>query len=210
MIGSRTAATDSASGGRKPPDASNQGAYAPRSPNNETRRLSAQHPSFAPVLGWFATRGPHMNWFRLATSATLLGAVLATGCASPCGGCGGGGFRRMSLFGGRRACPCECCSSCGGGGVPIVGAGMGMDWGDGPILESPGGAPFGAMPPAAGLPPSAPLPSPGGLGAPAPFPPSLGTPFGTPTMPVDPGRLSPIPNGAQPLPAEPSSRIGRR
>jgi hypothetical protein len=168
-----------------------------------------QHPSFAPVLGWIATRGPHMNRLRLATSATLLGVVLATGCASPCGGCGGG-FRRMSLFGARRACPCECCSNCGGGGVPIVGAGMGMDWGDGPFLESPGGAPMMAMPPSAALPPSSPFPAPGGIGAPAPFPPSLGAPLGTPTMPLDPGRLSPVPNGAQPLPAEPSSRIGRR
>jgi hypothetical protein len=162
------------------------------------------HPSFAPVLGWIATRGPHMNRFRLATSATLLGVVLATGCASPCGGCGGG-FRRMSLFGARRACPCECCSNCGGG-APIVGdgMGMGMDWGEGPFLEPPGGSPFTAIPPSATLPPS------GGIGAPAPFPPSLGAPLGTPTVPLDPGRLSPVPNGAQPIPAEPSSRLGRR
>src|SRR5690348_12157153 len=33
-----------------------------------------------------AKRGWHMNRFRLATSAMLVGVVLAAGCAGPCGG----------------------------------------------------------------------------------------------------------------------------
>jgi hypothetical protein len=148
--------------------------------------------------GMIATRGPHMNRLRLAISATLLGVVLATGCASPCGGCGGGVFRRTSMFRSRRACPCpcECCSSCGGG-VPIVGAGADFgDFGDGPMLEPPG-APMSSGPP------------PLGMGGPTMLPPSLGAPLGAPTVPgVDPGRLipSPIPNAAQPMPIEGSSR----
>jgi hypothetical protein len=159
-------------------------------------RLSRQHPSFTPVLGWIATRGPHMNRFRLATSTMLVGVLLATGCASPCGGCRDGLFHRVSMFRARRACacPCECCSSCGGG-VPIVGTACSEGWGDGPILEPPG-------PPLSALPPP-----PTGAATPAPLPPSLGAPLGTP---ADPGRLNPVPNGAQPLPAEPSSRLGRR
>jgi hypothetical protein len=177
------------------------GGQCPHSPNRRTRRLSAQHPSFAPVLGWITTRGPHMNRFRLATSATLVGVMLATGCASPCGW-RDGVFHRISMFRARRACcPCECCSSCGGG-VPIAGAAEFGGSCDGPILEPPG-------PPPSDLPP--PLPP---AGTPAPFAPSLGAPLGTPTVPTEPGRLNPIPNGApngaQPLPAEPSSRFGRR
>jgi hypothetical protein len=87
--------------------------------------------------------------------------------------------------------------------------GAGAQWGDGPILEPPG-APYGG-PPMMGMAPPSMLPPPAGAGTPmpGPFPPSLGAPLGTPAMPPD-GRLSPIPNGAQPFEAGPSSRIGRR
>ncbi|HEY7328255.1 MAG TPA: hypothetical protein VH592_11470 [Gemmataceae bacterium] len=158
-----------------------------------------------------------MKRFRLATSATLVGVMLAAGCASPCGDCCRPSlFQRMSMFRPRRhCCPAECCSSCGGGGCGggYGGAafGAGPEWGDGPILEPPG-SPYGG-PPMGGMPPSM-LPPPAGAGTPAPgpFPPSLGAPLGTPAIPTDPGRLSPIPNGvgAQPFEAGPSSRIGRR
>ncbi|HTU91117.1 MAG TPA: hypothetical protein VMF69_13650 [Gemmataceae bacterium] len=132
-----------------------------------------------------------MKRFRLATTITLAGVMLAAGCASPCGSCGG--YQRMSMFRSRRACPCECCSSCGGG-VPIVGAGP--EFGEGPLLEPPG-------------PPLSMAPPPAGTALPPPFAPSLGAPLGTPAVPADPGRLSPIPNAAPPFPAGPSSRVGR-
>ncbi|MHB1425491.1 MAG: hypothetical protein ACYC3I_20170 [Gemmataceae bacterium] len=135
-----------------------------------------------------------MKRFRLATLATLLGVLLATGCASPCG-CGGGGFQRTSMFRSRKGCPCECCSSCGGG-VPIVG-GCG-DFGDGPLLEPPGGAPLSALPP------------PMGMGEPGTLPPSLGAPLGTTILPSVPGRINPIPNAAPQIPAEGSSRLRSR
>src|SRR5579871_4488924 len=142
------------------------------------------------------TRGPHMNWFRLATTATLAGVLLAAGCASPCG-CGGS---RHSFFRSRGQCPCECCGN-GGGGVPVYGASSIMS--DGPILEpSPPAMGMGSMPPPA-LPPT----GLGGLGAPGaapgPLPPNLDAPLGT-TFPSDPGRL--IPNAAPQVPAGPSSR----
>jgi hypothetical protein len=84
--------------------------------------------------------------------------------------------------------------------------GGGPEWGDGPLLEPPGGPPMTGMVPPTMLPPPAGAATP----APGPFPPSLGAPLGTPAIPTDPGRLSPIPNGAQPFEAGPSSRIGRR
>ncbi|HTU23056.1 MAG TPA: hypothetical protein VMG10_33785 [Gemmataceae bacterium] len=149
-----------------------------------------------------------MKWFRLATSATLVGVLLAAGCASPCGG--GCGTSRRSMFRARTACPCECCSNCGGGvpivgggdGVPIVGAGP-MMMGEGPLLEPPG-------PPLSAAPPLSAMPPPVGTAVPGPLPPNLGAPFGTPAVPADPGRLTPIPNMAQPLPADASSRIRSR
>ncbi|MGH7174700.1 MAG: hypothetical protein ACRELF_02915 [Gemmataceae bacterium] len=142
-----------------------------------------------------------MNRFRLTTLATLAGVFLAAGCASHCGGCGGG-FSRMSMFRARTPCPCECCSN-GGGGVPIVGGGgvpidgAGPEMSEGPLLEPPG-MPMSAVAPPMGMP------------MPGPLPPSLGAPLGQPAVPADPGRLTPIPNMAQPFPAEGSSRIRSR
>jgi hypothetical protein len=158
-------------------------------------------PVFRSRSGMNPTRGPHMNWLRLATTATLAGVLLTAGCASPCG-CGGGS--RWSFFRARGHCPCDCCSNCsGGGGVAAFGASNIVS--DGPMLEPPG-APFAGMPP--------PAPPPTGLGgpglgiAPSPLPPSLGAPLGT--IPGDPGRFAaPMPNAATVIPAEPSSRTRR-
>jgi hypothetical protein len=45
-------------------------------------------------------------------------------------------------------------------------------------------------------------------GPPGPLP-SLGAPLGQPAVPAPDGRISPIPNPAQTVPAEPSSRFRR-
>lgn len=68
------------------------------------------------------------------------------------------------------------------------------------MLESPG-EPMSVVPPLAGMA----MPSPG-MAMPSPFSPNLGAPLGPPSVPADPGRMMPVPNGAQPFPAEPSSR----
>ncbi len=147
-------------------------------------------PVFCSVSERIATRGPHMNRLRLATSAMLAGVVLSAGCASPCGGCGGI-FHRMSMFRARAAAPCECCSNCSGG-PPMAGSASFV--GEGPLLESPGTPTMGAPP----------LP---GTEVPAPFP----TPLGPPSVPSEPGRLNPtpLPNAAQPFPSQASSRVRR-
>ena len=153
-----------------------------------------ESPVFGSRSGRIATRGPHMNRFRLAAAATLTGVLLASGCASPCGGCGN--FHRMSMFRARSACPCECCSSCGGG--PTIAGSSPMMMGEGPLLEPPG-PPMGTMPPPSGM-----------MDMPGPFPPSMGAPA-VPSMPGDPGRINPtpLPNAAQPFPSLPSSRVRR-
>jgi hypothetical protein len=148
-------------------------------------------PVFCSRSGMIATRGPHMNRLRLATTATLTGVLLAAGCAGPCGG--GGVFQRMSMFRARNACPCECCSSCGGG-APIVGNAAMMS--EGPLLEPPP-SPMNSVPP---------MTPPSGMEVPSPMP-----NLGQPTPPVDPGRIlpSPMPNAAQPFSTLPSSRSRR-
>ena len=147
-----------------------------------------ESPVYYSRSGMIATRGPHMNRFRLAAAATLIGVLLASGCASPCG-CGG--FHRMSMFRARAACPCECCSNCGGGST-IAGAGSMM--GEGPLLEPPCGS-MGSVPPQMGMDMPGPLPS----------------TLGVPAVPSDPGRINPMPlfNAAQPVPSQPSSRVRR-
>jgi hypothetical protein len=191
------------------------------SPSRRSNKRSAsrRNTRLCSRSGMIPTRGPHMNRFRLATSATLAGVLLAAGCASPCG-CGGGVFQRMSMFRARRLCPCESCSSgcggCGGGGVPAMPASQVV--GDGPILEPPG-LPHAAAPPPAQVAPAPTtlgVPSgPPGIGAPS-APPTIGVPSGPPTLGVPSGpsavpapeRFTPVP--APVTPAEPSSRSSSR
>jgi len=153
-----------------------------------------------------------MKRFQLATWATLAGVTLAAGCASPCG-CGGGLWQRFSMFRPHGACPCDSGCGCGGGGVAITGEGPVLGDG-GPFLgeapgalvsQGPGGLPIGSP---VGPPIGPPLGQSGG--PPATLPPNLGAPFGTPSVPAPDGRLTPIPNAAQPVPAEGSSRKRQR
>jgi len=171
-------------------------------------------PVFRSRSGMIPTRGPHMNRFHLATSALLAGALLAAGCAGPCGcGCERPSFfQRMSMFRARGCCPCECCGGYGGapfgalagggcascgGGAPLVG---GPGFSDGPIL-GPGGPPLASAPPG-------PVPPPGQMGpsptAPAPLPPMLGAPSEQPAVP---GADRFVPTPAPVTPANPSSRV---
>jgi hypothetical protein len=125
-------------------------------------------PVFRSHSGMIPTRRPHVKRFRLATGATLVGVLMAAGCASPCGR---PFMDRFSSFRWRRACPCDC-----EGGPPLTGGGQIVS--DGPIL----GDPPGPLPPNLGA-PTGPLtgppavPPPDGRIAPIP-PPAQGVPAG--------------------------------
>ncbi len=152
-----------------------------------------------------------MNRFQLATWATLAGVTLAAGLREP--------LRLRPIL-----ATIQFVSTTRGmrvrlvwGRHPYVGGGPVVSEG-GPFLgEAPGAlVSQGPIGPSIGSPVGPPIGSPVGPplgqsgGPPATLPPNLGAPFGPPSVPPPDGRLTPIPNAAQPVPAEGSSRVRGR